>query len=44
MNKQIFYVVNGVIITYPKVMGVIDGGRTQYVVNDKYLDSLFLIE
>jgi len=43
MNKQIFYVVNGVIITFPKVMGVIDGGRTQYVVNDKYLDSLFLI-
>jgi preprotein translocase subunit SecD len=43
MEKQIFYVVNGAIISYPRVMGVIDGGRTQYVIKEKYLDSMFII-
>lgn len=43
LDKQIFYVIDGVIINAPVVMGVIAQGAGQFTFEKKHLDSLFIV-
>jgi hypothetical protein len=42
LNKQIFYVIDGVVIIDPNVMGIINSGMGQFPIKEKYFDSLFV--
>lgn len=44
LNKQIFYVIDGIIISDPSVLGVINSGMGQFVIKEKYFDSLFVVK
>lgn len=44
LKNQIFYVIDGVIISAPNVLGVIDLGRGQFPIKEKYFDSLFVVK
>lgn len=43
LNNQIFYVIDGVVISAPNVMGVINAGMGQFPIKEKYFDSQFVI-
>ena len=42
IGKQVFYVIDGVIILKLTVAGVIDNGMGQFPINGKYFDSFFI--
>jgi preprotein translocase subunit SecD len=44
LNNIIFYVIDGVIISDPYVMGVINVGSGQFGIKEKYFDSLFVVK
>ena len=44
LNNQIFYVIDGVVISDPNVMGVINDGMGQFPIKEKYFDSLFVLK
>lgn len=42
IEKQIFYVIDGVVVMDPQVMDQIDIGEGQFHVREEYFDSLFV--
>lgn len=44
LDNQIFYVIDGVVVSDPIVMGVINAGIGRYAIKEKYFDSLFVVK
>ena len=44
LNNQIFFVIDGVVISDPNVMGMIDLGIGQFPIKEIYFDSLFIVK